>query len=421
MRELKKIAAIGGAIALVACWPLAVGKIAETVLKDGIASLNSQDIAAQVTHYQRGYLSASATTEYTINDPLLKQQFIQDGLPTVFVLQHEIKHGFLRIAAQSQLTNFDSLPLTLQTYTQLNGNTEFELDIDNINYSPSSDQSAGVSIAKSRVVGSATVLGEVDLTYSIPSIQLYFASGETVNITAVTGFSKGKKVNGFWHGEQQVTVGDSAFLSHQGEVVTSANAFNYTFRSLVDSIDNRLDTNHLIKIASLTANDQAISNVSLDVTLGDLDMSSFEGLVSLYQSNPTIDNATLTEAVPLIDQLFNQGFHLSMNEFTLATDTGRFESTWNLTVPLGTDHVSQDFSKIIPALTGQLDTFISNGLIKANPLLEEGVDELVIMDMVQSIDNGYQLKAEIVDGNLVFSSGQQIPLVSIFMMLIMSS
>ncbi len=72
MKELKKIAAIGGAVVLVACWPLAVGQIAQNVLTDGANQLNNSDYSVEIISYDRGYLSAQAVTRYSVNDHNLK-------------------------------------------------------------------------------------------------------------------------------------------------------------------------------------------------------------------------------------------------------------------------------------------------------------------------------------------------------------
>ncbi|MDW3189852.1 DUF945 domain-containing protein, partial [Vibrio sp. Vb0932] len=56
MQNLKKLGAIGGAISLALCWPLAVGQIGQSIIEDGIANMNDKMIKGEVVEYQRGYL-----------------------------------------------------------------------------------------------------------------------------------------------------------------------------------------------------------------------------------------------------------------------------------------------------------------------------------------------------------------------------
>ena len=43
------------------------------------------------------------------------------------------------------------------------------------------------------------------------------------------------------------------------------------------------------------------------------------------------------------------------------------------------------------------------------------LDELLMMEMMTQDDKGYQLKADIKEGNVVFSNGQKVPLFALFM------
>ena len=127
--ELKKLGAIGGAIALVLCWPLAVGQIGQSVIQDGIANLSSDSVKAEIVDYDRGYLSSTVTTRYTVLDPALAEQLAIDGLPSEIVVNSDISHGLFSLSAESLLQNMPEFPLTLNTTPQLNGNTDFDLQL----------------------------------------------------------------------------------------------------------------------------------------------------------------------------------------------------------------------------------------------------------------------------------------------------
>lgn len=103
MHQLKKYGAIGGAIALALCWPLAVGQIGQNVIHDGITHLSNDSVKAEVVSYNRGYLSSEVQTRYTVADPELASQLEIDGLPTEFVVNSHVTHGLFSLKAESTL------------------------------------------------------------------------------------------------------------------------------------------------------------------------------------------------------------------------------------------------------------------------------------------------------------------------------
>ncbi|PNQ54052.1 DUF945 domain-containing protein, partial [Vibrio agarivorans] len=66
MKNFKKLGAIGGAISLALCWPLAVGQIGQSIIENGIAEMNSDEIKAEIVSYDRSYLSSVVLTRYTV-------------------------------------------------------------------------------------------------------------------------------------------------------------------------------------------------------------------------------------------------------------------------------------------------------------------------------------------------------------------
>ncbi|OCH74196.1 hypothetical protein A6E14_13240 [Vibrio genomosp. F10] len=104
---------------------------------------------------------------------------------------------------------------------------------------------------------------------------------------------------------------------------------------------------------------------------------------------------------------------------SLKVGEGEFESMWKLSVPQGTDQVSQDPSKILPALTGNISTYFSNQLVMDFPFIKQGIDEAVVMEIIQQTEQGYQITAELKEANVVFESGQEIPLMSLLLPMLM--
>ena len=67
------------------------------------------------------------------------------------------------------------------------------------------------------------------------------------------------------------------------------------------------------------------------------------------------------------------------------------------------------------ALKGHINSYFSNELVKEYPFMKHTVEGAVANKMVKQSNDGYELKAKIEDGNLVFEDGQKIPLLSLFL------
>ncbi|MCH5824188.1 hypothetical protein MMA61_24695, partial [Salmonella enterica] len=78
---------------------------------------------------------------------------------------------------------------------------------------------------------------------------------------------------------------------------------------------------------------------------------------------------------------FSQGFSLSLNQLAVKVGDGDFSANWMLTIPEGTNNILQDPSVILPALTGHLDNFVSQQFAQDYPFIQQGMDELVMMEM----------------------------------------
>ncbi len=415
MQRLKKFGAIGGAIVLAACWPLAVGQIAQSVLNNGMTSLQSGDFSTEVISYDRRYMSATAATKITVNNPGLKQHLESSGLPTVFLVQHNIKHGLLQVTAQSRLVDLDVVPAVLHTQTRLNGNTEFELLVDNINYQVPGLDKASAYLAKSRVSGEATVLGEVSFSFSLPSVQLRFETDDTITLSSLNGLVKGKNATGLWHGEQQFQLDNVELMSAQRSVAVQD--FSYQLSSLIDDSGERLNSNLMIQAASITATDMTeLKDLHLDMTFGNLDVDSFGGLLKAYQTTPVFDKAALAQSAAMVDQLFSKGFQVSLNQLKLTQGEGEFHSDWVLEVPQGTDNVTQNASQIVTALTGKLDSYASKKLLNMYPYIQQDIDKLVSMELVQPTDAGYSMNTSLSNGVLTFAGGKKMPLMTFLML-----
>lgn len=423
MHQFKKIGAIGGAITLVLCWPLAVGHIGERVIEDGIAQLSNEGVTAEIVSYKRGYLSSTVETRYFVADPELKEQLDIDGIPTELVVQSNISHGLLSLSAHSTIVNFPTFPLTVDTVTQLNGNTDYQANLQSWSYQSeqtSQGDQVTMSLSPASLSGTATVLGQVTFEAKLPSLQLDFESGEKLMISELSASGDGQKEGGFWLGEQSLSMKKFNVDDTQLDSVFAMDNASYKFVSSQDSERDRIDTQHLVDVAQVTSINGNMTEFSLDFALKSLDSNAFSGLVDLYQRNPSLGQADITEIAPLIETLFARGFQVEMNNMNFRLDEGQFKSNWLLEIPEGTNNVSRDPSVVLPALQGHLDTQVSDGIVNLYPPLKQGVDELMVMEMVKQNDTGYQLKANIEGGELVFENGQKVPIAALFLPLMMS-
>lgn len=419
MQQLKKYAAIGGAIAVALCWPLAVGQIGQNVIQDGVAQMNSDAVKAEIVQYDRGYLSSTLQTRYTITDSAVAAQLEADGIPSEIIVDSELSHGLFSISADSKMSNWPDLPLTLHTVTQLNGNSDFEFKLANWHQVSEGDQGAMLSVTPSTLAGHITVLGEVNYQLDIPSIEVDFNSGEKMLVSGITGTGDGKKVNSFWIGDQKIALADMAVLDAEQVPQFALKQAEYVYSSAIDAQSKRVTSAHNMRVSDVLMDQEKISQFEVAFTLGDLDAVAFEQLVLAYQNAPMMNGDDLQNIIPHVDSLFSKGFYLSMDKLAMKIDDGEMASEWKLIVPQGTDDVSKNPMKVMPALQGNFDTFLSNGLVKQFPAIQQGIDEGMVMEFVTQTDDGYRVKAELKEGNFVFENGQKVPLLSLLLPLMM--
>ncbi|MEZ9229938.1 DUF945 family protein [Vibrio amylolyticus] len=419
MKQLKMIGAIGGSVLMVLCWPLAVGQIGQSVITDGVAHISSELISSEIVEYDRGYLSSNVKTRYELLDPTMIAQFKADDLPTEFVVVSAVKHGLLSLTAHSSLEGQD-FPLTVDSVTQLNGNTDFSMNLASWYYQTKNGEEMAISVSPASLEGSVTVLGQLTYQLDIPSIELDFATGEKLTVAGINGKGEGKQAKGFWLGNQSIAMerfSISEFSNQQPTVEIEHG--QYQFSSELNAEENRLNSNHKMDMGSMLTPDGSIQEFQLDFSMGDIDSLAFENLMSMYQSNPMMTENEIAEAIPHVEALFSKGFYLAMNSMSLKVGQGEFESKWKLSVPEGTDSISQDPSKILPALKGELSTYFSNQLVTDFPFIKQGIDEAIVMEMVEQTEQGYQIKAELQNANVVFESGQEIPLMALLLPMLM--
>ena len=415
MENLKKMGAIGGAISLALCWPLAVGQIGQSIIEDGIANMNDEMVKGEVVEYDRGYLSSVFLTRYTVVDPEVKAQLERDGLPTAFDVTSDVTHGLTSLSADSRLVDADFLPLTMHSQTQLNGNTDFTLDLASWNYQNDA-QGMHLSSSPAQVKGNVTVLGDLNYQVSIPSVQIDFENGEEIHLAELTGEGKGKQAKGYWLGEQSFSLQKLDIVDAQLAPLLLIENASYSGNTSLNEAGDKLSSKLVLDAKQMRLTDGTdVDNFKLDFAIGDVDSKSFDEIMSIYQSSPMLDEQEIQKLLPHIDAIFSKGFSLSVNELSLAFGEGKFRNEWQLSVPQGTDNITQDPMKLMTATSGSLNTYFSDELVDLYPFIQESVDELMVMELIEKKDDGYELKAQISDGKLKFENGQEFPLITLLM------
>lgn len=254
MQNLKKLGAIGGAISLALCWPLAVGQIGQSIIEDGIANMNDEMIKGEVIEYQRGYLSSVVLTRYTVVDPELKTQLLRDSIPTTFDVTSDVSHGLTSLTADSKLVENDFLPLTLQSQTQLNGNTAFTLDLDSWHYRNEAED-ISVSTSPAKVSGNVTVLGDLNYQVSVPYVQVDFVNGDELHLNGLTGQGKGKQVKGYWLGEQVFSLEKLDVVDSTMTPVFLIENANYSGNTATDETGEKLNSQFNLAAKNLRLTD----------------------------------------------------------------------------------------------------------------------------------------------------------------------
>lgn len=419
MKSLKVIGAVGGAAALGLCWPLAVGQIGESAIKDGLTNFESSSTKAELVSYQRGYLSSQMQTRYRITDPVIAAQLEAEGIPTEILVDSKLSHGLMGVSSVSTLPQFPEFPLQIVSSTYLNGNTDYTVKLDKWSYVFQGEEPVTLTIDPAQVTGTLSTLGEMTFQLSLPQMILNFENQAQIMLSQISGTGQGKESDGLWLGTQNFKL-DKLSISQVGQIEFDMGGFSYDFTSGLDAAQTRFTTAHKMKIADAQYSGGEFKNFALDFTLGDLDTAATKALSKLYQGSPEMTEQDVEQILPQVEALFTKGFFVSVDNFSAKIADGDFSSNLRVNVPEGTENLLQDPMAVIPALTGQTKTYISNQLVSAFPFMAQGIDQLIMLEMMVQDEQGYRLDAEIKEGNVVFANGKTMPLVMLLMPLMMS-
>lgn len=413
MDNVKKYAAIGGLVALAACWPLAVGQFAHNTFQDGIAQIQQDEVQVQLVQYHRGYLSSSAQTKVTIINPILKQRFEMDGLPTEFVLDHDIRHGLLSVSTDSKLQNYQQLPIDVHSVTYVNGATELTAVSQKMTFNFANDVNSKLEFAPAKLSAHFSTSHELTFDYQLEGFNGRFSNGESIILSSLNGSGSGEKKQGFWLGTQQLKLGELNLIDALGESMVNIHQFDYQFNTQEDAKENTFSSHHQVAVDSVDFSDETLTDLGFEASFKHLDTKAFSDLLTVYQTNEhQLTAEDIQRATTSVDTLFSKGFSVSVDEMKASIDDGKFSSQLTLNFPQSDKPVSQNPLQILSSMEGGANAFISNEMVKRYPFMQPGLDDMIQQGMMDQQADGYHINGKITGGNIQFSGGKSLPLIA---------
>ncbi|WP_072054354.1 DUF945 family protein [Aliivibrio fischeri] len=422
MNELKKYAAIGGAIALVACWPFATGKIGEAIFKDGIASYDNSVIAIENLSYDRGYLSSTAQSRIHVVDPGLSAELEHAGYPTDIIVNHEISHGLLSISSvstfETEANKSDFIKgLKLTTESQLTGTTDLLLSSQDANFVNDDLRAQGVEklfVAASEVSATVQKDGQFSLVYNLPKTELRLDNQSEFIVDNVKGQSVGHYVGDIFIGEANIGMDKLLLNDVEGQNHNEVKGFNYTSINQIKEVkdkseDNALTSSNKLTINEIVTDSGTLENGVFDLSFEELNYDALIKLVPLLQDQE-ITPEKVQQLMLSFDLLAAKGFKVNLNEFSADVLGSKVNSQILLTLPAGTARASQNADKLVQTLQGSSELVIAKKLVDETPELRMQMDELLVNEFATEEGDNYRLSATIANGQIELPNGQKMPL-----------
>ncbi|MBD1568142.1 DUF945 family protein [Aliivibrio sp. S10_S31] len=422
MNELKKYAAIGGAVALVACWPFATGKIGEAIFKDGIASYDNSVIAIENLSYDRGYLSSTAQSRIHVVDPGLSAELEHAGYPTDIIVNHEISHGLLSISSvstfETEANKSDFIKgLKLTTESQLTGTTELLLSSQDANFVNDDLRAQGVEklfVAASQVSATVQKDGQFTLAYDLPKTELRLDNQSEFIVDNVKGQSVGHYVGDIFIGEANINMDKLVLNDVEGQNHNEVKGFNYTSINQIKEVkdkpeDNALSSSNKLTINEIVTDSGTLENGVFDLSFEELNYDALIKLVPLLQDQE-ITPEKVQQLMLSFDLLAAKGFKVNLNEFSADVLGSKVNSQILLTLPAGTARASQNADKLVQTLQGSSELVIAKKLVDETPELRMQMDELLVNEFATEEGDNYRLSAKIANGQIELPNGQKMPL-----------
>ena len=422
MNELRKYAAIGGAIAIIACWPFATGKIGEAIFKDGIASYHNSIIEVESVSYDRGYLSSTAQSRVHVIDKGLSEELEHAGYPTEVIINHDISHGLFSV---SSVSTFDTTSetsafikgLTLTTESQLTGTTALLLSSKDTNFMTEDLQAQGVEklfLAASQVSAVIEKDGQFNVSYQLPKTEIRLENQSEMVIDNVAGQSVGHYVGDIFIGEANVSIDNMLLNDIESQINNEVKGLKYTSSNHLTEVkekaeDNTFTSQNILTLAEVNTDAGVLKEGTFDISFEDLNYDALIKLVPLLQDQD-LNNDKIQQLMLSFDLLAAKGFKVNINQFSAEVLGSKVDSSIKLSLPAGTARASQNADKLVQTLHGKTELVIAKKLVDETPELRMQMDELLVNEFAVEEGDNYRLSATIADGQIELLNGQKMPL-----------
>jgi uncharacterized protein YdgA (DUF945 family) len=325
------------------------------------------------------------------------------------------------VNAETTLKDYPDLSLMIKTSTSLTGNTDFSTTLGKLDYKGKyeGDGSWSLTSAPATITGNTSAAGELDYQYQLPSFMINFASQGQLSFDQVSGYGNGKRDDYFWLGDQWIKAEEVTFndlLSNEQMVL---NQFSFKSGIQQDATGSRLNLNQVIKTGAVTTSLGNLNKFDMDFSILNLDKISMTKIMSEAEKAKFSETKQINQAeiVGALDQLVKQGFSVVLDRLNFGLKEGQVQTSVKLTLPEGIEAVTMNPQQLVQKLEGEIHATVPVSLIDKDPDLRKGIDELIVMEIVQQKGDNYVTNSTIKDGNLIFESGEKMPLASSLMML----
>lgn len=430
---LKKIGAVGGAVALVLCWPLATGQIGERIYLDTLGQYDNPYLTVTNDSYDRGYLTSEVVSKVVFKDEL-KAIFEDEGLPTEWYFKHHVSHGVTGISSTSELMVNDdikpvikqlwgenAIPVTFTTQTAITRSTDFTftmnpIKVDNLNGNRA-------DVAAFVMTGSVNADGAGEFYYKLPTASLTTVASEEMQLEGLEGSGKGRLDRQFWIGSQNLSLNSVSFKDLSAEKSVDINRISIDMNNVLSEPAEKnaspiLTNTNQVTVGNLTSLDgEQYKDFNFQLSFAGLDYPAISRLGELserFEQQMTEDQ--VREAAEALDELVAKGLTFSISDLSVMTPQGSVKSHLSLTVSPGLERASENMARIAENVTGDIQLSLPVELVEADPVLSERATMMEQSSIVERNETHYLLNMKIDGDKIILASGDQLPLAMLFML-----
>lgn len=432
---LRKIGAVGGAVAIVLCWPFATGQIGERIYLDTVGKYENPYLTISSESYDRGYLNSDAVSRIEIKDDW-KPVFDEEGLPAVWYVQHKVSHGFMGVTSTSELVLDEELrpiadklwgkgvsPISFTTKTALTRKTDFNITMKPVNFD--NEEGAKADIKAFVLEGTVDAKGAGEFRYQLPDATITTTAQESMVMTGLEGGGKGRLDGQFWIGSQDFALKHVSFKdlvnNKSVEIDNVALGMNNVLGQAdpaSEQSEQQLTNTNMMTIEKIVSLDgQEYRNFNFKLAFSDLNYPAISRLGNMADDiDEQMSEQQAKEAALALDLLVAKGLKFTIEDLSLVTPKGDVKSHLNLVIAPGIARASENMAKISEKLTGDISLLLPIQLVDEDPILFEKASMMEQSGIVEKGADYYSLQMQIEGDKIILASGDQLPLAMLLML-----